>query len=305
MRIVFDLYDVGLGNNGGSRTVVKSAEAMASLGVDVIIYSNHKSYYTWHEPQGVKFIHGGICPSCDVILATGYRSFIHAANSKANKKYGYIRGHEIWNISESKLFEAYKLVNCIVNSEWLQKHLSKHGIHSDLVYPGLDFDKFQILQQDRPKIIGALYSSKHKTKRHKDAQEVANKLGVKLVMLNKHIQNPSEEKLNEWYNNIAVWFAPTELEGLHNPPMEASLAGCGLVCTSHIRNGMTDYAKHKETALVYQKQNIADAAKCTSELLNDEALRNGLNGKMIELLKNKIGNREQNMKKMLDIFNGG
>ena len=67
MRFVFNLLDVGLGNNGGSRTIIKCGEALASLGIEVIMYSNVQSGYTWHEPKGVKFVYGDKLPKCNIL----------------------------------------------------------------------------------------------------------------------------------------------------------------------------------------------------------------------------------------------
>ena len=301
MKIVFNLHDVGLGNNGGTRTVIKCAEVMATLGHKVILYTNVPSAYTWHSPVGIKILVQNSPPSCHAVIATGYYSVKSTLKTKADKKFYYIRGFENWNATEHELFKTYRSLNCIVNNTWMHKYLSKYKIKSRLIYQGLDFDKFYILDDvKKRKRIGSLYSERHQTKRHIDAISVNNIVGYKLRMLNKDIINPTEQKLNRWYNKSSVWFAPTELEGLHNPPMEASLAGCGLVCTDHERNGMFDYAIHNETALIYPTRNIKIAAKYVKKLIEDESLRLKLNKSMIKLLKNKIGSREHNMGMFID-----
>ena len=119
----------------------------------------------------------------------------------------------------------------------MQQFLASHGVSSHLIYPGLDTDKFVDLGGKRGG-MGAIFHKRHKTKRHRDAVAVSAGCGVPLRLLNRDIVNPSEDELNCWYNKIAVWFSPTELEGLHNPPMEAGLAGCALVCTDHPRAGI-------------------------------------------------------------------
>jgi len=156
--------------------------------------------------------------------------------------------------------------------------------------------------QERENIVGALYSERHATKRHVDAIKIAKHAGYKIVLLNKDIKNPDEKKLNKWYNRIKVWISPTELEGLHNPPMESSLAGCALVSTDHKKAGMGDYSINGRTSLVYAARELKEAASYVKRLMTDEDERVKLNGEMVDLLNNKIGDRKTNMGKMVSLF---
>ncbi len=299
MKIVFNAHRVGFGNNGGSRTIIKCAEALAALGTDVVLFGVNK--YTWHKPHGVKFHSGDQCPPCDVVVATGYRSVKNTLTAKTSKKFYYVRGYELWQANKTKLIESYKSLRCIVNSRWLHNFMAESKIHSDIVYQGVDLDKFHNTGGDRDG-MGAIYHEKHKTKRHQDAIAVAKILRCKLELLNRDIINPSEKKLNRWYNHRKVWFAPTELEGLHNPPMEAALAGCALVCTDHPMSGMHDYATN-ETAMVYPARDLEAAADCVKKLLVDSELHTKLSGRLAKLVGDKIGSRSKNARRLLSIFN--
>lgn len=303
MRIVFNLQRVGLGNNGGSRTVIKSAETLASLGQEVIISSNIKNKYTWEKINSkVKFICGKNIPKGDVIIATGIGSVPSTISSKFKKKFYYIRGFETWAAKESTLFKSYSSLRCIVNSSWLKQLLNGRGIKCDVIYNGLDFNDFYNLREKRNIPLGGLYSKRHKTKNHAFISKCAGTGGIRTEFLNKDIKDPDPNCLNRWYNAIKVWAAASELEGLHNPPMEASLSGCGLVATNHPRSGTSDYVIHNETALLYEHGNMGDFNKKVSQLLEDEHLRCRLNGNMVALLRNKIGTRQENMKKFLEII---
>jgi len=299
MKIVFNLYNTGLGNNGGSRTLVKCGRVLCKLGHEIIFYSNVLNKYTWHNLKNIQFIVGNKCPNGHVVIATGYYSVEDVLRSKIKKKFYYIRAHELWNASEKKLLSCYRSLKCIVNSEWLKKYLSSHNIKSELIYPGIDDNKFCVKQVERENIFGALYSKLHKTKRHEDAVKISQKTGYKLEMLNRDIKNPKEKVLNNWYNKIKVWFAPTELEGLHNPPIESSLSGCALICTDYIRNGMNDYAVHGKTAMVYPARDLNIASEYLNKLMMNEELRLKLQNNMVELLNEKIGSRGRNMRKFI------
>jgi len=293
VKIAFDLHDTGLGNNGGSRTVIKCGETLQSLGCKVRMYSNIPNKYSWDIPR-IKITNN--VSSDFAIIATGYYSLRHTLNFHSEiGTYCYIRGHELWNAKEDELLKLYgkfKPGHCIVNSEWLQQYLKEHGIKSKLIYPGID-EVFKVLpNKNRKNKFGALYSDRHKTKRHKDAIKIGELSGFPVKMLNKDIINPKENKLNKWYNKFKVWFAPTELEGLHNCPIEASQAGCAVVCSDYPRNGMSDYAKHEETALVYPARDLDTASKYITQLMENEELRLKLNqGMNYRILNSRTSNR--------------
>ena len=303
MKIVFNLHGVGLGNNGGSRTLIRCGETLARLGHHIVFFSDTVNKYTWHTPVGVSFVRDSIQPSCDVAVATGFKSVGCVLRSKALKKFYYIRGFESWVTNTKNLLKSYRSLRCVVNSKWLKQFLTKHKIHCDLVYPGLDFEWFSDEESiNRPYAIGAIYSKKHGTKRHQDAVRVSKMLNRKLVMLNKNFKG-SPQILKQDYNQIKVWFAPTELEGLHNPPMEAGLCGCVLVCTDHPRSGMADYARHEDTALVYPARDLEIAAGYINRIIKDPIAYNRLVDNLKFTLEWEIRDRDTNMRKLVNIFN--
>lgn len=297
MRIVFNLHRVGLGNNGGSRTLIRSAETLQSLGAEVYIYSDCANKYTWHRtdiPMTRKPI------KCDAVIATGYNSVASTMKYNCDKKLYYVRGFELWVTSEKNLLRSYKPLHCIVNSEWLLGYMTSKGIYADLVYPGLDFDQYRIVQNKRTPVLGGLFHTRHKTKRHCDVEAVANKLGCSLVMLNRDLKNGNPNQVRDFYQKTSVWMAPTELEGLHNPPMEACLCGNAVVRSDHARGGMADYADD-DTALVYPARDISAAVKCVEKLLYDDLFRQKKQQAMEARLRSKIGTREANMRRLMEI----
>lgn len=300
MKVVFNLQSVGLGNNGGSRTLIKCAETLRDLGCDVVIATS-ANRYTWHKIR-VPVVNKA--PKCDVIVATGFGSVLSTLEHKTKTKFYYIRGFELWQAPEKGLLKTYKSLNCIVNSEWLREYLAKRGIRSELVYPGLDFDDFYITNNDRENVIGGLFSNRHKTKRHGDVIELGKNLGYKVLLLNRDILHPTIPELRDFYNKIKIWVSPSELEGLHNCPHEAALCGCSLVVTDHLQGGVSDYAT-EDTALIYPGRNLRRAADQVKLAMTDDELRKKLHSNMMEKLKTKLGSREHNMRKMMKLFQEG
>ena len=95
-----------------------------------------------------------------------------------------------------------------------------------------------------------------------------------------------------FYNECDIWLAPTELEGWHNCPAEANLCGCLVICNRLDSNGM-DYAT-EETAMRFTGFDELLACIENPDFSKVE--------KMKKVLHNKIGNRENNMKKFIDII---
>jgi glycosyltransferase involved in cell wall biosynthesis len=309
MRIVFNSVISGCGNNGGTRTIFKSAETLRTLGHDCEIIANVDNF-TWFEHRPViSYAPSGL----DAAVAVACSDVEPTLNIPAKKKAWFIRAHEDWSFSNEDLGYLYRdprFLN-IVNSKGLQNKLKKE-FHSDsvVVYQGLDFDWWQDrrLRKDDKIRIGCLHT-KQPRKRWKDFVALANILGhdkyeyvgmgnavpPDTSFLASFIENADVEQLNQLYSSCHIWFAPTDSEGLHNPPMEAALCGCLVVCSDHPLNGMVlDYAFNNETAMVYRFGDIEHAAK----KIKNPAWN--LVPAMRKCLKTEIGSREDNMRKMVE-----
>lgn len=307
MKIVFNGYMCGFGNNGGSRTIIKSAAVLAKLGAEVVLFGPYK--YTWDErPKNVTIIESGKIPTCDILIATGQSTVPSTIDFKrCKKKFWWVRGHEVWSAPESKLIEYYKNIPCIVNSRWLLNFIKKHtGKDSHLIYQGFDFDIWKNKKpfNDREIEIGGLYSDRHKTKNHYLLEILEKEYGYKVSLLNRDIASPSSEELNNWYNNIKIWVSTSVLEGFHNPPVEASLSGCALIANDSVRGGTSDYAIHNTNCVIYNcEDGVKDIDRLIKWYLNNDEIAIQYNERICRDIKGIIGSREENMIKMLEILN--
>jgi len=304
MKIVFNGHLCGYGNNGGSHTIIQSAKHLAQLGAEVTLYGIYK--YTWQDkPENVKVVPHGKIPTCDVIVATGQSTVPSTIeHSRCNKKFWWVRGHEIWSTKESQLIRYYKQIPCMANSKWLRDFIKqKTGKNVHLQYQGVDFDlwKEEKPWEEREYLIGGLYSKRHKTKNHWILEELEKK-GHSVTMLNRDIRSPTFEQQKNWYNNIKYWVSTSTLEGLHNPPMEAGLCGCCLLTNSHTRNGTSDYDLYSYR--YDEEADWDDAVEEISAIVSsgiDEIVK-PFKSHLPKHIKNTIGSREENMNKMLEIF---
>ena len=324
MKILFDLRRVGFGNNGGSLTLIRSANTLSDLGHDVKVIDSGKNMHTWTtlkvphlRPKNIDAI-----PNADVVIATGYKSV--GATLQLPKRCGlkahYIRGWETWNMPERAIINKVlkKPTLKIVNSIGLQRKLLKSGVRSSIIYPGYDTDIFYPTERKKSRqfvVLGGLLNKRHiRIKRHDWVIEASNRLKkecyAKLFMfgadsmsgtiIDNYVKQPDEKRKNNFYNHIDIWLAPTIQEGLHMPPAEAMLTECPVVGTDAPLSGMHDYLIHEQTGLV-SKNNFDSFFNCVKQLVEDKDLRIEY-GRQARSKIMEIGSREKNMKKMVELF---
>lgn len=304
MKIAFNMLQCNLGNNGGTRTIIKCAEVLEKLGhrCDIIAKVDN---FTWFEHKSVI---SNIPSDVDVIIATACNTVKSTLNTKIPKKLWYVRANESWKMNSTKLIKLYNSIPIIVNSKGLQKLLYSYGVESKVVYQGIDFDWWEDKKlRSKDKIrIGCLYTTQPR-KRWKDFVKLSKILGTdnyeyvsvgnakpKEDFLTKSIYNVGFEELCDLYSSCHIWFAPTDSEGLHNVPMEANLCGCLAVCGNEPLNGMIyDYAFNDNTAMIYDRKDIDHAA----ELIRNPKWE--LVDRMQKYLIEYIATRQENMTKLV------
>jgi len=322
MRIVFNLIGCGLGNNGGSLTIVRSANVLSDLGHEVFIVDSIKNQHSWTKLKVPHIIlrRNGITPKCDVVIATGYETVDSTLLYPGELRVHWIRGWETWKMNEKKIFR--KVLDAptikIVNSTGLQNKLKQFNVQSHIIRPGNDLKEcFPMnIRKSSEIVIGGLYHRRHETKRDFWVVETVKSLkkkrkDVKLYMIgiyknphyleiDRYFQEPEDSKKNIFYNKVSIWLSPSMNEGLHIVPQEAMLTECPVVTTNAELAGTEDYIEHMKTGLVAEN-NLQSFIEQTSRLIEDHVLRRELGksgrNKIIEL-----ESREDNMKKMVKLF---
>jgi len=324
MRIIFNLTNVGLGNNGGSLTIIKSANILQELGQDVIILDSQKNQNKWVKLNVPHLIvsNNSKIPSSDIIIGTGFNSWNHtlSLSKKNGKKYIWLRGWETWQTQENNLIQilSSKKLNILTNSIGLKNYINQFKIESEVIRPGYDFEDFYPMnfrEKNKDEIIlGGLYHRKHKTKRSDwifQAYEILkNKYSnLKLFMfgfdqlkekeIDYYLKQPNLKEKNELFNSVDIWLSPSCLEGLHIVPAEYLLTEGALVSNDSPLSGTMDYAIHKQTSIV-SKNDFNSFIKSIEILILNKELR-------IELGKNgknkifELGDRKTNMQKMINL----
>uniref|UniRef100_A0A6M3KI38 Putative glycosyltransferase n=1 Tax=viral metagenome TaxID=1070528 RepID=A0A6M3KI38_9ZZZZ len=340
MKILLNLVGTGLGNNGGSQSIIRMALELSKLNNDVKILLDSVNRFDWfdgfdHLLQYVNNVDEMMWPKCDVIIATGcgtVKSTLYYPYVSIKNKFYWIRGHETWSMCEDDLFKNYKSgLRLLVNSEWLKEMIfRKCNIPSIIQYPGyVDGDSYRLgITYVRGRIddirIGILYYDDKPTKRFDQALNIVCRLNnlnkrtrVSLVLFgNKPINNrymeyfnrisykyylkPTYEEKINLMKSCHIWLATTELEGLHIPPIEAGLCGCNLVVKGLYSSGMSDYVIDEFSAKTFLT--CEEAVEKTLEYSNNEKERMNHMLNLQTLLVNKIGSVQNNALKFQKIL---
>lgn len=323
------MVNTGLGLGGGSQTLVRAANTLKEFGHDVSIVSTCKNYFTW-EPLAVEHIIVNASridswPKSDIIISTGAYSIfptIKYSEKFKIKHWSWIRGFELWNLSEDKLIKLYSCpsINLMANSKWLVDYISKKTNKKvKLQYSGILIKEFYNLNlsKDKSKIrIGGLFNPSKITKNWNLFTETAKIIksdfknfefcafGTKelknIDLISEYYYQPTIKEKRNFYNSLDVWVSLSSLEGCHIPPMEASCCGCALIVNGALMAGVSDYAVDNISALTYN--NINELKKHILSLAFNEELRGVLNRKANSIIKNSIGDVETNMKKLIRIL---
>jgi len=332
MKIIFNSMNCGLGNNGGSQTIVKSANTLIDLGHDVSIIDTIANKHSWNKLKANHIILKNInnCPLCDIIIGTGIKTFHTTSVCKtAKKKFHWIRGWETWQMSEKKMLEMFdqgqKNIHLVTNGAGIEKILKKNNIKSNIQLAGLDISRSKYISNkeinNKLIVIGGLVNTKHQTKQTEYLYNIFQYLsritdqriqlltfgaeGVRKAIFNNHIHlsHPSVEMKNKIYDQIDFWISSSINEGFHIPPAEFMLFDNGgvVIGVDHPLNGTKHYLKNNITGYVCEN-NWKQMADLIIEKINikDELCK--LSNNAYHKITDDIGSRKKNMKKFVKLM---
>ena len=337
MRIAFNLLNCGLGNNGGSQTIIRMANELSILGHKVNILINQPNKFTWFDVSENLILRiKDEIPQFDIIIATGcstVTSTLEYNKLPIEKKFYWIRAIETWAMPINKLILGYMSgLKLIVNSEWQRRFIyNKTNLTSDLVYSGIPFNEINQVKKELKESgifnvghtginVGALASKKSR-KRFKDVIDIAYKLNEKkilnklILISNEQIEMPDNINVEvivqpDMLNKIKamykcdIWLSTTINEGLHIPPLEAGLSGCMLVSRDDEESGVSDYCVNNFSSLNYLDNNEA-VNQIIKFLKMKTKERTLINDNFNSIVHRKIGSVRDNAKKMLKVFTDG
>lgn len=327
MKILFDLRNVGLGNNGGSLTLIKSGNTLKNMGHEVCFLDSGKNKHTWGklECEHIKVKRNAEIPSADFIIATGYKSVAKtvSAPGRCGHKAHWIRGWETWQFPPKKIVSYILEAPTIklVNSMGLKSKLKSFNFKSKIIRPGYDLKELFPNRSNKKRnfTIGGLYTrGKHEHIKRTDwvfetYTYLKKKYGkIELWMFgndaisgglaDNYFLRPSMEAKQYVYNNVDVWLSPAIQEGLHMPPAEAMMTGCPVVGVHAELSGTHDYLLNGITGIV-SANNLTSFMKNVEKIYLNHELRKDM-GIRARLKVEELGDRKFNMQKLIDYFMG-
>ena len=304
MNIIFNALGCGLGNNGGTKTIVKSVEALNSLGHSASIHYN-ANRYTWEGDVVSVMADGEDISRADAVVNVSVWDVDSTLKLPTKKKVWWLRGWEQWVRGEKFLIEKIKEFHnsggeFIVNSSWLIEQLrEKCGVDSVLCHSGLDLGYWKPLTMHTDKItVGALWHPKHKTKNYHMFEAVKKHFENNEMYIFQTIHgNLTQPQMRAQYGGCNVWLSLSELEGFHQCPAEAALCGCNIIYYNVNSGGTRDYCSH-ETATPFDT--VDELITAIETYVPNKVKRD----KMETVLVREIGNREINMGMFVNIIEG-
>jgi len=182
-------------------------------------------------------------------------------------------------------------------SEWNRERLRELGLEAELIPPGIDLECFRPLQQARRRddmVLALGRSNPLKNlpltvaawRRLRDGEastaelclfghepELAQEPGMR------HVESPSDEGVNELFNEATVFVQTSTHEGFALPPLEAMATGCAVVTTD--AHGNRDFCVDGENCLMPEATPEAVGA-ALARLFADPELRERLGRAGIE-----------------------
>lgn len=245
MHIAFYAAVSGLADNGGTNTIIRTADALRERGHRVDIVAAVDRFTRVPHPECVRFMP----PDAEVVCAVSYMDVLamhKLTDGRGMRQYWWMR---LWDNPTSPDMQTLAAMQpTIVNAGWMQARLLTLGVTSQCIPQGIDIDfwceGWPSARQRRR--IGAVVRSEAR-KNFGDALWLSTALpGFEFSF----VKNHSPEEMREWYRTLDYFLAPASVEGLPNTPMEASLCGAAILCRHNDEAGCLDFAD-EQSALMY------------------------------------------------------
>ncbi len=302
MKINFIVPEIS--RTGGMNIIFQYANRLTDKGHDVVMYSPvipfnmHKNQLRWYYlkyqvmyvlkwltkrknklPDNIfpykfkiKFVpvmHNFFVRDANASVATSWPTAYPVYNFSLSKgaKFYLIQDYEIWNSNEKLVDKSYTLpLNRIVCSKHMQNLLmDKFGSDSQLIYIGLDYNRFKnpdkkynnprrILFSDHSlpnkNVEGAIYTCEKLRKEYPDLlfRSFALKKYHQLPDYVEFIENPGDEEITRIYSTSDILIFPSKYEGFGSPPSEAMACKCAVVANAIA--AIPEYSIHNETAIL-------------------------------------------------------
>jgi glycosyltransferase involved in cell wall biosynthesis len=229
----------------------------------------------------------------DIIFCTWWSVAMEVEKLPASKglKYNLVQDLEFWNGFEDKVRASFSLKNMhyVAIAKHIQEYVSQYSsAPAYKIQVAIDENKYNMavpitrrendtvcmMYSEEPRkgsIYGleAIKKVKEKVPSLKVTFFSTYKKPADLPAYISFVENPA--RLQDIYNNSAIFLGPSLQEGSALPPMEAMMCGCAIVCTDI--EGHAEYAKQNDTAVMMPAKDIEAMCDIIVRLISNPAER--------------------------------
>lgn len=258
------------------------------------------THVDWHrvrpevELRYERVLSSAAVPDGDVVFATAWQTAESVVRLPESRGVGHylVQGLEYWSGTSERVDATWRLpLRKFFIAPWLLERARRMGLNDlHLVPAAIDSDRFRAtvpLARRRRRV--AMLFSEWPGKRSGDCVRVMELVRSRVADVEavffglgprpetvpswiEYVQSPSQEVLAAHvYNESSVYLCTSESEGWHLPPAEAMSCGCALVSTAI--EGVSDYARPDDTALLHDVGDVRALADDVVRLLADDDLR--------------------------------
>jgi GT2 family glycosyltransferase len=315
LRIVYVTEDTGVG--GGHRDIFEHLNRLSDRGHEVALYTlgEQPDWFELRAPvHSFEFYEDlieALAPLDAIKVATWWNTAVPVWRASVLNG---IPVYFVQDIETSYYPDDESVRHAVLDSyrpefhymtiaSWTQDRLGELGLDAELIPPGIDLDTFRplanterrgdmILALGRSNPLKNLPLTLHAWRALEDGRdeipgrpelclfgiepELADEPGIRYVL------SPSDEQVNELFNQATVFVQTSTHEGFALPPLEAMATGAAVVCTD--AHGNRDFCRDGENCLMPDATPAAVAA-ALARLLHDPQLRERLGDAGIETAK--------------------
>ncbi|HUB73897.1 MAG TPA: glycosyltransferase [Solirubrobacteraceae bacterium] len=300
LRVVYVTEDTGVG--GGHRDVFEHLNRLRARGHEVALYTlgERPDWFELRVPVHSFEDYDGLVAALEgedaIKVATWWNTA--APVWRASVLHG-IPVYFVQDIETSYYPDDERTRHAVIDSyrpefrymtisSWNRERLRELGLDAELIPPGIDLDTFRplaavIRREDMVLALGrsnplknlpltveawrALPEPRPELCLFGIEPELATEAGMR------YVREPSDEQVNELFNQASVFVQTSTHEGFALPPLEAMATGGAVVCTD--AHGNRDFCRDGENCLMPEPERHAVAA-ALARLLADPELRGRL-----------------------------
>lgn len=313
-KIIFVLQTFGL--SGGIKNIFELANRLAERNFDVEIWGIDRHTSPWVTRPDVRIrtfrnydrLSIALSQEEAIKVATWWETAfpVWLASVKKGIPVYFISEFETWFYPDDVLSQA-SVVSCyrkefrnLTISSYNQEELGVIGLKATLLPCGYEDDVYRQLPEVKRKDnvmlgVGRSFFQKNYEMTFKGWKLLGAKrpsmwlFGFEPKMAGrdtkiKYFTKPSNEEVNQLYNQATIFVQTSTHEGFSLPILEAMAAGCPVICTD--AHGNRDFCFDGKNCLMVEQFDAEGLSKAIKRLLGDKNLRDRLAKEALKTVKN-------------------